>query len=66
MREQLECVELYPGTDEGDKSLWVRIKGHANMDDTAVGVHYSPPDKEEEKEEVDGAFCGQLEISSWS
>lgn len=36
MREQLGCVELYPGTDKRVESLWVRIKGQANMSDTAV------------------------------
>lgn len=36
--------------DDGVESLWVRIKGQANMDDTIVAVYYKPPDQ---KEEVD-------------
>jgi len=54
VRGQLECIELCLGADEeGAKSLWVRIKGQAHMDDTAVGVYYRPPDQEKE---VDEAF----------
>lgn len=65
MREILEYIELYPGTDDGDNSLWVRIKGHDNMGDTVVGFHSSPPDQDEE---INGTFCGQLEIAlcSWA
>lgn len=52
MREQLECIKLYPGTDEGGYRLWVRIKGPANMGNIVVGFHCSPPDQEEEIDEV--------------
>ena len=41
-------------------SLWVRIKGRANIGDTVVGVCYRPPDQEEE---VDEAFYKQLEVA---
>lgn len=34
VREQLECIKLYSGTDEQVDSLWVRVKGQANMGDT--------------------------------
>ncbi|RMC19589.1 hypothetical protein DUI87_03148 [Hirundo rustica rustica] len=63
VREQLECIKFSPGADESVESLWVRIKGQADMGDTVVGVYYRPPDQEEE---VDKAFYGQLEIASWS
>ncbi|GAB0202653.1 hypothetical protein GRJ2_002730900 [Grus japonensis] len=64
VREQLECIELCLGVDEERvKSLWVRIKGQANMGDTVVGVYYKPPDQEEE---VDEAFYRQLEVASRS
>lgn len=42
VREQLGYVELYPGTDKRVESLWMRIKGQANMDDTIVGVSQNP------------------------
>ena len=49
MREQLECIELCPGVEgEQVESLWVKIKGQANMGVTVVGVSYRPPDQEEE------------------
>lgn len=38
VREQLECIKLYPGTEKLVESLWARIKGQAKMDDTVVGV----------------------------
>ncbi|GAB0204592.1 mitochondrial enolase superfamily member 1 [Grus japonensis] len=64
VREQLECIELLVGVDEERvKSLWVRIKGQANMGDTVVDVYYRPPDQEEE---VDEAFYRQLEVASRS
>ncbi|GAB0206453.1 hypothetical protein GRJ2_003110900 [Grus japonensis] len=64
VREQLECIELRLGVDEERvESLWVRIKGQANMGDTVVGVYYRPPDQEEE---VDEAFYRQLEVASRS
>ncbi|GAB0208991.1 hypothetical protein GRJ2_003364800 [Grus japonensis] len=62
VREQLECIELRLGVDEVE-SLWVRMKGQANMGDTVVGVYYRPPDQEEE---VDEAFYRQLEVASRS
>ena len=35
VREQLECIKLHLGVnDDGVESLWVRIKGQANMGDT--------------------------------
>lgn len=61
VREQLECIKLYSGTDEQVESLWLRIKEQANMGDTVLGVYYRPPDEEEEVDEV---FCRQLEIAS--
>ncbi|GAB0193231.1 mitochondrial enolase superfamily member 1 [Grus japonensis] len=64
VREQLECIKFYLGVDEERaKSLWVRIKGQANMGDAVVGVYYRPPDQEEE---VDEAFYRQLEVASQS
>ena len=41
-------------------SLWIRIKGRASIDDTVVGVCYRPHDQEQE---VDKAFCKQLEVA---
>ncbi|GAB0210277.1 hypothetical protein GRJ2_003493500 [Grus japonensis] len=62
VREQLECIELRLGVDEEQvESIWVRIKGQANINDTVVGVYYRPPDQEEE---VDEAFYRQLEVAS--
>ena len=47
-----------------NKTLWVRIKGQANMGGTVMGVHYyRPPDQEEE---VNEAFYRQLEVASRS
>ena len=63
MREQLECIELCLGADEGVESLWVRIKGQPHMGDVIVGVYYRPPDQEEE---VDEAFYRQLQAASQS
>ena len=61
MREQLECIELHlRENDDQVESLWVRIKGQANMGDTVVGVYYRPPDQEEE---VDEAFYKQREVA---
>jgi len=38
LKEQLECIELCLGVDEARlESLWVRIKGQANMGDMVVG-----------------------------
>jgi len=42
------------------ESLWIRIKGWANIGDTAVDVYYKPSDQEEEVEE---AFYKQLEVA---
>ncbi|GAB0206526.1 hypothetical protein GRJ2_003118200 [Grus japonensis] len=64
VREQLECIELCLGMDEERvESLWVRMKGQANMGDTVVGDYYRPPDQEEE---VDEAFYRQVEVASQS
>ncbi|GAB0205201.1 hypothetical protein GRJ2_002985700 [Grus japonensis] len=64
MRAQLECIELPLSVDEEQvEILWVRIKGQATMGDTVVGVYYRPPDQEED---VDEAFCRQLEVASRS
>ncbi|GAB0209615.1 hypothetical protein GRJ2_003427200 [Grus japonensis] len=61
VREQLECIKLCLSVDEEQvESLWVRMKGQANMGDTVVGVYYRPPDQEEE---VDEAFYRQLEVA---
>lgn len=43
--------------------LWVRIKGKANKTDILLGVCYSPPNQEEE---VDNLFYKQLENASGS
>ena len=62
VREQLECIELCLEADEERvESLWLRIKGLAQMGDTIVGVYHRPPDQEEE---VDEAFCRQLKVAS--
>ncbi|PKU46089.1 adaptin ear-binding coat-associated protein 1 [Limosa lapponica baueri] len=63
-KEWIECEEISPkpslGTDEDVvESLWVRIKGQANMKDTVVGVYYRPPDQDGE---VDEAFYNQLKV----
>jgi len=63
MREQLECIELCLGADEGVESLWVRIKGQPHMGDVIVGVYYRPPEQEEE---VDEAAYRQLKVASQS
>jgi len=64
VREQLECIELCLGVDEEPvNSLLVRIKRQAHMGDAVVGVHYRPPDQEEE---VDEAFYRQLKVASQS
>ncbi|PKU26818.1 hypothetical protein llap_22878 [Limosa lapponica baueri] len=53
VREQLECIELSLEADEERvESLWVRIKGQANMRDTVVGVYYRPPDQDGEAAET--------------
>jgi len=64
LREQLECIELWLGTDEeGLESLWVKIKGQPHMGDVIVGVYYRSPDQ---NEEVDEAFYKQLQAASQS
>ncbi|GAB0205877.1 mitochondrial enolase superfamily member 1 [Grus japonensis] len=64
VREQLEGIKLCLEVDEERvKSLRVRIKGQANMGYTVVGIYNRPPDQEEE---VDEAFCRQLEVASQS
>lgn len=57
VREQLECIRLYSGTDDQVESLWMRIKGQANTGDTVVDIYQRPPDKEEDVHE---ALCEQL------
>lgn len=53
VKEHLECMELCLGVDdERVESLWVRMKGQANIGDTAVDVYYRPPDQEEEVAET--------------
>ncbi|PKU46235.1 hypothetical protein llap_3459 [Limosa lapponica baueri] len=47
-------------SDERVESLWVRIKGQANVRDTVVGVYYRPPDQDGE---VDEAFYNQLQVT---
>jgi len=64
VREQLECIELCLGVDEERvQSLWVRINGQTHMADIGVGVHYRPPDQEEE---IDEAFYRQMKVASQS
>ncbi|PKU48463.1 glycerol kinase [Limosa lapponica baueri] len=48
-------------SDERVESLWVRIKGQANMRDTVVGIYYRPPDQDGE---VDETFYNQLQVAS--
>lgn len=37
VREQVECVDFqFRGNDEQEESLWVRVKGWANIGDSAV------------------------------
>lgn len=45
------------------KSLWFKTKGQISEGDAVVGVCYRPPDQQEQ---VDEAFCGQLEAASKS
>ncbi|PKU40959.1 hypothetical protein llap_8745 [Limosa lapponica baueri] len=57
VKEWIECEEISPkpslGSDEEIvESLWVRIKGRANMRDTVVGVYYRPPDQDGEGDEA--------------
>lgn len=63
MREQQECIDLYPGSDGLAEGLQVRIKTQTNMDDAAVDVYCRSPNQEKE---ADKAFCGQLKVSSGS
>ncbi|PKU41873.1 rna-directed dna polymerase from mobile element jockey-like [Limosa lapponica baueri] len=67
VKEWIESEEmsLKPslGSDERVESLWVRIKGQANMGDTVVGVYYRPPDQDGE---VDEAFYNQLQVAPQS
>lgn len=64
MSKQLECIEFcLEGDEEQDESLWIRIKGKANMGDTVVSVHYRLLDQDEE---VKKAFCRQLNAASRS
>ncbi|KAJ7410364.1 hypothetical protein BTVI_53415 [Pitangus sulphuratus] len=57
--EQLEHIELYPGTDKLFESFWIRIKGQDNTGETVVGIYYRPPDQDEEADE---AFYGEVEL----
>lgn len=37
--EQLGCIKLTPGEDdESIQGIWVRIKGHTNMNDIIVSI----------------------------
>lgn len=38
VREQQECMELYPGPDKWAEGLQARTKRQANTGDAAVGV----------------------------
>lgn len=45
VREQ--CIKCHLGTNNDPvESLWMRIKGEANMGDTTVDVYYRSPDQE--------------------
>lgn len=56
-----ECIQLcLDEHDERVKSLWARIKGQSRKSDAVVGMCYRLPDQ---GEEVDEAFCRQLEAS---
>ncbi|PKU30996.1 hypothetical protein llap_18699 [Limosa lapponica baueri] len=64
VKEQLKYTEPSLGADkERVESLWVRIKGQANMRDTVVGVYYRPPDQDGE---VDESLYRQLKVASQS
>jgi len=57
-----ECIKLHLGGNDEMESLWWRIKGQANIGDTAVSVYYKPSDQEEEADEA----YKQLKVASWS
>ncbi|KAK4812452.1 hypothetical protein QYF61_024853 [Mycteria americana] len=62
VRECLDSLELNDGDDRVE-CLWVRIRGKANKADIVVGVCYSPPNQDEETNEL---FYKQLgEASRW-
>ncbi|PKU41434.1 adaptin ear-binding coat-associated protein 1 [Limosa lapponica baueri] len=67
VKEWIESEEmsLKPSlmSDERVESLWVRIKGQANMRDTVVGIYYRPPDQDGEVDEI---FYNQLRVASQS
>lgn len=56
-----EHIELHLGVnDDWVESLWVIIKGQANMVDTVAGVYYRPPGQ---KEKADEDFYKQVEVA---
>ncbi|PKU44302.1 rna-directed dna polymerase from mobile element jockey-like [Limosa lapponica baueri] len=68
VKKWIECKEMslklsLEAGEERVESLWVRIKGQANMRDTVVGVYYRPPDQDGEADE---AFYSQLKVASQS
>ena len=55
-------MELCLGMDEEPaESLWARIKERTDKADIIVGVHYRPPDQEEQ---VDDALYRQIGAAS--
>lgn len=64
MRKQLESMQLCPGMgEEPTESLCARIKERTDKGDIVGGVHYRPPDWEEQ---VDEALCRQIRAASHS
>jgi len=55
-----KCKQSLGMKDEWMQSLWVRIKGQANMVDTVVSVYYRLPDQEEVVEEPWSAHLHKL------
>ncbi|TRZ08015.1 hypothetical protein HGM15179_019091 [Zosterops borbonicus] len=62
VRRVWEVLGIETNDDEVE-CLWVRVKGKANKADILLGVCYSPPDQEEE---VDNLFYKQLDNISGS
>jgi len=50
-RDSFDCIEL-KDCDGKVECLWVKMKGKANKADILLGVCYTPPNQDEEADEV--------------